>query len=338
MSESNLEPMSVDEALLEEAALWHARMAQEPDRGNREAFESWVAGSPANAAAFAEVEATLAIARGAAEDPGLLALRHQTLARVALTRKRPWYASRAIAAAIALALAVPAAWIGYTQVGLHASGDAEVSAQSYRTAIGERRTILLVDGSEVTLNTDSLLEVAYSPDERRLVLDRGQALFKVARDAERPFSVIAGTRQVITHGTEFDVRVDADFFRVALLEGSISFAPRAGRQDGLVKLRPNEVLTARGEGIVLESEDVQALTSWRDGLLVLHDSDLQSAAAEMNRYDATRIEFADERTARMRISGAFRVGDSRAFAEALKDVLPVVTTERSSDRIVLKAR
>ncbi|MGC4110290.1 MAG: FecR domain-containing protein [Nocardioides sp.] len=338
MSEPAPEAPSAGERLLEEAALWHERMAQDPDHRTRNAFANWIAASPVNAGAFAEVEATVALAREAAEDPGLLALRHQTLARVALSRRRPWYTTRAAAAALVLALAVPAAWFSYSHVAALTSGEATAAPQQYRTAVGERRTIQLADGSEVTLNTDSRLKVTYSAEERRLVLDRGQALFKVAKDAARPFTVTSGNRQVVAHGTEFDVRVDTDLFRVALLEGSISFAPHAGRPAGLVKLQPNEVLTARGDRIAVDHEDVRALASWREGLLVLHDRDLRSAAAEMNRYDATQIEFADERTARMRISGAFRVGDTQAFADALADVLPIETTERTADRIVLKAR
>ncbi|MCW1430764.1 FecR family protein [Novosphingobium sp. JCM 18896] len=326
----------IEGAVIEQAALWHERLARDPQR-TRNALDAWLVASPAHAQAFAEVEATLAIARDAADDPGLLALRHQTLARVAL-RRRPWYGSRAVAAAVALVLAVPTVWLGYPYVATLASGDAEVTSQHYRTAIGNRRTIQLADGSEVTLNTDTALDVAYSARERRLVLQRGQALFKVTKDAARPFTVTSGLRQVTAHGTEFDVRVDADLFRVALLEGSVSVTAPADKQAGRIMLKPNEVLTARGNRIAVDSEDVHALASWREGLLVLHDRDLRSAAAEMNRYDARHIEFADERTARMRISGAFRLGDTKAFAEALTDVLPIETAESTSNRIVLKAR
>lgn len=326
----------IDEGVIEQAALWHERLARDAQR-TRDALDAWLAASPAHAEAFAEIEATLAIARNAADDPGLLALRHQTLARVAL-RRRPWYGSRAVAAAVALVLAVPTVWLGYPYVATLGTGDAAIPTQHYRTAIGDRRTIQLADGSEVTLNTDTALDVAYSAQERRLVLQRGQALFKVAKDAARPFTVTSGPRQVTAHGTEFDVRVDADLFRVALLEGSVSIRTPADRSVSPITLKPNEVLTARGNRIAIDSEDARALASWREGLLVLHDRDLRSAAAEMNRYDARHIEFADERTARMRISGAFRLGDAQAFAEALTDVLPIETTENTSHRIVLKAR
>lgn len=336
MSEHPSETGPAEQAAIEQAALWHERIARDP-QSSRAGFDAWLAASPAHAQAFAEVEATLAIARDAAEDPALLALRHQTLARVAL-RRRPWYGSRAVAAAVALVLAVPTVWLGYPYVAALGTGDAAVPAQHYSTAIGDRRTIQLADGSEITLNTDTALDVTYSARERRLVLQRGQALFKVAKDAARPFTVTSGPRQVTAHGTEFDVRVDADLFRVALLEGSVSVTTSADKQAGRIMLKPNEVLTARGTRIAVDSEDARALASWREGLLVLHDRDLRSAAAEMNRYDARHIEFADERTARMRISGAFRLGDTQAFAEALTDVLPIETTENTSHRIVLKAR
>jgi transmembrane sensor len=59
----------------------------------------------------------------------------------------------------------------------------------YATVLGERKPVALSDGSSVVLNTDSRIEVDYSPNQRKIRLLKGEAYFKVAHNANRPFQV-----------------------------------------------------------------------------------------------------------------------------------------------------
>src|SRR3546814_4387812 len=92
---------------------------------------------------------------------------------------------------------------------------------------GEIRTVALEDGSRVTLDTDTIVHVAYSPTERGLKLERGRARFDVSYDASRPFVVFAGGGSITAHGTVFDVAVVDRHVSVALLRGSIEEIGRA---------------------------------------------------------------------------------------------------------------
>ncbi|WP_198526918.1 FecR domain-containing protein, partial [Sphingomonas sp. Ant20] len=94
----------------------------------------------------------------------------------------------------------------------------------YRTATRQRLMVTLSDGSRLTLDTDTRVRMAYTRTERRLVLERGQALFEVAKHQTRPFVVTAGAQAVTAHGTAFDVRLETSAVRVALLEGLVSVA------------------------------------------------------------------------------------------------------------------
>src|SRR3546814_8581176 len=78
-------------------------------------------------------------------------------------------------------------------------------------------TVALEDGSRVTLDTDTILHIAYSPTERGLKLERGRARFDVSYDASRPFVVFAGGGSITAHGTVFDVAVVDRHVSVALL-------------------------------------------------------------------------------------------------------------------------
>jgi transmembrane sensor len=64
---------------------------------------------------------------------------------------------------------------------------------------------------------------------------------------------------------------------------------------------------------------------------------LGDAVAEMNRYSRTRITIDDPATADIRITGAFRTGQSYSFAQTIGEAFPVDVQE-SGDTIRLHSR
>src|SRR5262245_16962284 len=113
----------------------------------------------------------------------------------ALWRRLPVRVGRTVAAGVAaiLAFVVAAVWT-------YLSGP-----ERYQTALGEQRSVILDDGSVVTLNTLSRVEVDFRRERRLIRLVQGEALFKVAPDHARPFDVIAGTTMIRAVGTRFNV-------------------------------------------------------------------------------------------------------------------------------------
>jgi transmembrane sensor len=87
---------------------------------------------------------------------------------------------------------------------------AQPDTLAFQTSAGERRAFDLPDGSRITLDADSVLNVQMLPDRRSLQLARGEAYFEVAKDAARPFLVRAGGAVVRAVGTAFDVRMSVD--------------------------------------------------------------------------------------------------------------------------------
>src|SRR3546814_20175856 len=80
----------------------------------------------------------------------------------------------------------------------------EVPAVEYATATGQQRTVVLDDGSQVVLDTNSNLQVQYGRRERRLTLLRGQVDFQVQHDTLRPFVVHTAGGTVTATGTRLD--------------------------------------------------------------------------------------------------------------------------------------
>lgn len=92
---------------------------------------------------------------------------------------------------------------------------------AYSTAPGERKEFALRDGSRVTLDADSALNVDFTAGHRSLNLARGEAYFQVAKDPARPFVVNASGTQVRAIGTQFDVRIADRRMVVAVVEGAV---------------------------------------------------------------------------------------------------------------------
>ena len=211
-----------------------------------------------------------------------------------------------------------------------------------RTGIGERATASLEDGSTVILNTNSVLEINYSRLRRDVRLVAGQVLFKVAHDTARPFVVAAANHAVVAVGTEFEVRLEGEKVRVALLQGRVRVEfdrqPRGSPADEAVAvMAPGEQLIASSAGVVINHANVQELVGWHTGRVRFDNARLSEAVAEMNRYSPTKIVVDDPAAENIRITGAFRAGQSYLFAQTVGEAFPL-NVEQSGDTIRLRSR
>lgn len=321
------EPRPIPTAIEEAAGAWFARRRSGAmTAAETRALDAWLAEDARHAAAFEAIER----AWGGIEDlrraPEILALRERARGRRSgFTRA---FASRAAAAMLALAV------IGTGAYGLKASGLVDFTRytnQSYATRVGEKTAVTLPDGSVVTLNTDTRLRTSAARDKRIVHLDQGQAFFRVAKDADRPFEVHAAGRVVTAVGTAFDVRVDKGRFEVTLVEGKVRVAApaapaqeKAGDPAPPPAVRTTEMLA--GDQFVALGETQWAVartdpireTSWLIGRLKFEGKPLGEVVSEFNRYSTRKVVVDDPALAARPISGTFRADDQDAFVEALE--------------------
>lgn len=232
------------------------------------------------------------------------------------------------------------------------------------TAVGEQRQLVLDDGTRVFLNTDTRIVVKYDEKVRRVELRQGEALFNVAKRSDWPFIVVAGDRQVKAVGTSFVVRRDAERLAVTLVEGSVLVspvlplaaeqvqptidAPRAIEQAPTVSaenrsgdefmLEAGQRLTFNsGASARLDTPSIDKTTAWRRGQVILDDTPLQAAVAEMNRYNEAKLVVTDPEAAALPINGLFQAGDSRHFANAVAQAYGLTIITRG-DEIVISGK
>ncbi|MCO2999907.1 FecR family protein [Pseudomonas aeruginosa] len=281
----------------QQAAEWAIRLdGGDLDRSRREALDGWLAADPRHPAALALAQRTWKQLGSLAEPRTMVQTPVASAPRRAGGRRKGW---RGWAAAAAVLLALGSAWnerdAGVSWLADHATGKGEV------------RILRLVDGSEVELDAQSAIDVAYDSRERRVRLLEGSAIFRAAPRAgreTRPFVVESAGGSTRALGTWFLVsRNDDGSVQVGVLEHRVAVAlahpgveaPRGGRLDDL--------------------------TSWRRGLLVFDEQPLGEVVARLNRYRPGHLLVAPGALAQRRVSGVFRVADLEASLQSISDEL-----------------
>jgi transmembrane sensor len=332
------------EDTMEAAAAWYERLHREAVSEETQcAFAAWMAQSVDRRTAYEAVNKTWTQVQSAACDPQILALRHETalrLTRRASAANNPW--RWAAAAVVLIALCGTAATLGGWI-------DSDRATNRYVTAVGERLAVTLNDGSQVTLDTQSELRVAFTSSERVVRLLRGQAYLKVAKNRARPFVVEVLNRRVVAVGTAFDVRVDGTQVRVAMVEGIVRVERSGDLSDAgkVARAGPAPALTiAAGEQLIADTaladrvsvSDPERSTSWLSGQIVFDNARLADAVVELNRYSNTKMELADPKIGQLHLSGAFALGRPALFIEAVTSYFPVQVVRADDHLVVLSAR
>jgi transmembrane sensor len=210
-----------------------------------------------------------------------------------------------------------------------------LTPQRLQTAVGEQRSVLLGDGSLVTLNTSSSIEVHMAKDRRTVKLLEGEALFQVAHDARRPFDVTTGDTTVRAVGTQFNVDRRAASTTVTVVEGQVAvFTTPDGTKGGgqtTLPLGAGEQLTLAPRTVRRPVRtDVATAIAWTQRKLIFERRQVGEVADEFNRYNRQVIEIQSAELRNQEITGVFQANDPGSFLTFLSR-LPGVTIQQSAD-------
>ena len=334
-------PMGRDE----QAAEWCLRLA---DRSlaehEQQELHAWLQ-DPLNLEAFEQATVVWQGVEAAADGPQLIHLRTQALESFRRANSRRW--ARRIPARWGWAAA--AASLAVAAFGIYLFRGAPVI---YETEIAERRSVVLEDGSRLSLDAATRVEVRLADDQRALRLLAGRAKFDVAKDPLRPFSVAAGNKVVVATGTSFSVELLRQQLRVVLYEGRVEVLEQQGmaakpkplQLDAAsvragVELTPGRELLAGLEqptATLLPADATRSL-SWESGQLNFVNEPLSSAVERMNRYARERLVIGDATAAGFSINGVFTAGDTEAFIEGLRTFRPVDVVRQQGEILIRSA-
>ncbi|HDS1817176.1 TPA: FecR domain-containing protein [Pseudomonas putida] len=182
------------------------------------------------------------------------------------------------------------------------------TGSDYQTSVGERQHARLADGTQITLNSDSAVDVLFNSAQRLLHVRRGEVYIVTAAD---PRPLMAQTRQgqLLALGTRFSVRQLGDETLLAVYEGAVQVNPERA------SVAPGENIIRAGQQVRFSRERLGSIEAvrettlaWRSGLLVADDMPLGEWAQALMRYTHQRLEYAPA-LAELRVSGTFPLDD-----------------------------
>ena len=306
------------------ASDWVVRLhSDQVTQSDRLQFEEWRAENPANSESYAEHEDLWRAIGALAINSEARAILLQPKSRAFFMRRRALLAGAAAIAAASADLWVLPRFLVKTDV--------------FQSAKGERRNIVLDDGSSLALNTESRVRTRFLRAERCLMLEQGQCFVQVAKNPERPFRVFVGNHEVRALGTAFDVYRNGETTQVTLEEGSVGIyddvglspevpiyekllGPSLGSQEASAILTAGKRATiTAAKSIKVEDVDLKHAEAWRHGRLIFDDTSLDMAVRDVNRYVNHPVVLGDPSLAGLKISGVFKTGHLDQFAQTLTE-------------------
>ena len=318
-------PSSDDEALdiaardaREHATEWLIRRHDHDGWNERDQVEldAWLAKSPSHMVAYLRVEAAWR------RVDRLRALRRPSDDK---SRMSPFFK---IAAALSIVVAL----------GFLIMGNGPVPQREYVTRIGGHEIVKLDDGSQIELNTNTVLRTRTTVRARTVWLDKGEAYFQVRHDVTRPFVVFAAGHRMTDLGTKFLVRSDAKRIEVALIEGQIRFeSSDADVQGHSALMTSGDFVVATADSMSVTKVPSQQLVNqlgWRNGLIVFKHTTLADAVNEFNRYNQEKLLIADPAVAGLTIYGTFRTSNLSQFIEVAQAVFGLRAEVRGDTTVI----
>lgn len=327
---------------------WHTRREQGLDRDEEIEFQAWLTANPAHAQALTQLDDSLGLLRNLpAERVAHLhavskpenSLGHSVGSRPSQQRRTrhnqwrlafphhfAWWPQPVQASAIALCgvcvLITGIAWHQMMQ---------PVFTSTYITARGQQFEVPLPDGSNLSLDADTRVEVSLFRHRREVRLMHGQAMFNVAADPAKQFDVLAGPARVTVVGTRFAVRymtegANPGSVDVAVEEGRVKVIDATGYLDsGLTELSSGQGIQVShaGQPSPVSAISPNSVALWRQGLVRFTNTPLSDAIRELERYRPTHLVIQDPDVAALRIGGSFQIDHPDAFVRVLPQVLPV---------------
>ncbi|MDR6715378.1 transmembrane sensor [Pseudomonas hunanensis] len=307
-------PDPIDPQALEEAAEWLMSMnAGEACEAQQAAWMIWRNSSVERERAWQRAELLMGKLAGLPAAVSLSAL------------ERPADPGRRVLISrLALLLAVgPAGWMAWNLA------ERQAWAADYRSAIGECRELVLADGSQVFLNTDSAVDVRFDAHQRLIHLRRGEILVQTAVDTQvpaRPLWVATAEGRMQALGTRFVVREAAGRTYLAVIEGAVRVQPSNTQHAGSRVVMAGERTDFDGSALRPVQPADKSVGAWIQGMLLADKMRLQELVSELARYRRGFIR-CDPLIADLPVSGAFPVSDWRRTVNMLVATYPVAVSE-----------
>lgn len=317
-------PTPAQARVRKEAIAWYARLCSgDATDADRAGWRRWHEAHPEHQRAWRHFDALQSMLQRV---PGHLAA--STLQASQRSRRR---VLRGVAALVGTGTVAGLSW----QLAGGPAGGVRSWLADYRTGTGERRTVTLADGSELTLNTRTSVDVSMDATRRLLVLREGEILVQTAHSLAgpsagakdgRPFMVHTPQGRILALGTRFTVRSEGGEGGdtvVSVLQDAVEIQPLQDASRSL-RLQAGQQARFSRNGMLPAQAADPALVSWVGGSLIVDGWRLDDVVRELARYRPGRLA-CDPAVAGLRVSGVFPLADTDKALAVIARAFPVRT-------------
>lgn len=310
----------------QQAFRWLVRLhSGECSKAERQAFRAWLNEHDSHRQAYAEAQAFWHGLEQFQSSPFPELEEAERFRPPPLAHPPPWAARIGVGLALAFVVGI------FAYLGLF-----QTTTEVYRTAKGGHATVTLAEGSTIELDADTEVNVSLGWRSRTVRLMRGEALFTVTHDPDRPFEVKAGGGRIRDLGTVFDVSRDRDEVSVAVIEGEVGVI--LGAAGTPYHLDAGQRLSYHDTGAVVSfgGANLEAVTAWRTGKLIFEDLPLERVLAQISRYHDVDFTVSDPELAELKVSGTFEARNLPVLLATIEATLPVTSERVGERRIVIE--
>ncbi|MDO8825779.1 FecR domain-containing protein [Methylophaga sp.] len=300
---------------LKDAAQWHVELSAESvTEKHRRAWQQWLIEQAENQWAWQQLEKLQQKLKGLPGDLAFDSLNSDEEKPVANPRRN-------ILKSIAgLGVISSSSWLAWQY------SPASLMLADHYTHTGEVRQLTLADGSMVTLNSASAINVEFSPTERRLHLKQGEIMISTSSNQDiRPFYVQTEQGLLKPLGTRFSVHQQSDKTVLKVFQHQVKVSLPDKQQ----------MICSAGNKLTFSHNQFQPLTTlaegedaWLQQKLVINDMPLDQFLNQLSRYRPGIIRVEPE-LAKYHISGTFDVTNTDQALMAVSRLFPVAVTFRS---------
>ena len=196
----------------------------------------------------------------------------------------------------------------------------------YRTAVGEQRGVDLSEGVRLELNTQTRV----SQRDQGIELLEGEV--EVLANAAQPLKVQAGKGWLSAAQARFNVRNTDHSVCVTCLDGSVAVQVNgrnlrldSGRQLTYTATQVDEPVAV----------DTQAVTAWREQVLVFNNATLAHMVNEINRYRPGMLVLLNTELGKRRVQARFSLQQLPGVAVMIRDAYGAKCTELPGGVVLL---
>lgn len=309
---------AIAEEVQQQAAEWlTVLMSDEASEAEHAAWQRWRGADPEHERAWQHIDAVSRRFNGLHRSAAAQALAG-TQQQAVNGKRRQLLAWLGVAAGGGMLAAQTGTWDGVRAL-----------RADYRTATGERREVVLDDGSVLSLNTGSAVNVRFDDKRRLIELLAGEILVSSGHGAGSAAPLVVATREGLVRalGTRFVVRQQDGVSTVEVFESAVEIRPRDSADAPLLLAAGRGVAFSRHAPDAPHAIDAYA-DAWSRGQLIVDDVTLGDFLADLARYRPGVIDCAPA-VAQLRLSGVFPLADTQRILNMLPNSLPVQVRSRT---------